>query len=498
MNSVMSIGALLLKTIITFLVRTMFIFTFGKTILGFNAVMTNVLTILSLAELGVGTSMSFYLYKPIVNQDNELIKSYLVNFRKLYRIIATVVGIIGIAIIPIVDNLVNAKHLNFNIEIAYLLFLLNTIASYLLNYKRSILIADQKNYITLMLDLISFLVVSVLQIISMIYLQNFYIHLILQVVGTIIGNILISTYVNQHYKLIINSKYTELSDIKKTEFYKNLVGNFTSKLGSVVVFGTDNLLINTYAGLKIVGLYSNYVLITNTIQSVIKQSLSAITPSIGNLIVEKNSDHVFNTFKNTYFFNCGISYITGLMIAISINPFIKIWIGKSFILSQTTLTLIIINYILVTNRSIIIAFCDAYGLFWEQRWNPVLEAILNLVLSIILGEQLGIDGILLGTTFSTILTVFWFEPFLLFKKGLRMKVFKYWQLWTKYNLLFLIINSLGYLAAFKLNSNNIFEILLKGIFFLIITTLLISVFFWKDSSYQYWKQLVVHNIKKKL
>ncbi|SYW09689.1 lipopolysaccharide biosynthesis protein [Oenococcus oeni] len=421
LNSSISSIVYLVRMLLGFVSRSFFIQCLGIQYLGLNGLFSNVLSFLSLAELGIGTSIVFEMYRPVATRDRETIKSLMQFYRRAYTVIGVCIAILGIMLVPFLHLFLNdASRIPF-VYMYYILFLTNSVVSYFFTYKRSMLNADQKNYLVILNDFIFFVVMTVLQILVLVFMKSYTLFLIFQIVTTLVSNLAISLIVNRKYPFLKDKNVKTLSPEITRHMRKNVVGNISSQIGSIVVLGSDNILISSFVGIAAVGIYSNYTLITNAIRSLMQQATSAVISSVGNLVVKANNSMTLSVFKSYLFINTFISFFAATGIAMFINNFIRIWVGRQFLLSNLTVFLISLYVMLLMYQGSVRTFISAYGLFWQQRWKPLFEAGVNLFFSLLflVVFRLGIDGVLLGTIVSSLLVNIWFEPYLVFHFGIH-------------------------------------------------------------------------------
>ena len=241
---------------------------------------------------------------------------------------------------------------------------------------------------------------------------------------------MISIFVNKEYSNLKHSAITPVSTKEKKEFTSNVKGLFFSKIGEVVVNGTDNILMSSFISITAVALYSNYNMIIYTATTTITIVLTAVMGSIGNLIHNKNANlsDILSFFKKFEFLVFSISYFSSTGIFIFINIIIEIWLGKEYLLSKNIVLLISINFFITIYRLSSLTLINGYGLFSHQKIKALCEASLNLIFSILLVKytSFGIAAVLLGTLISSLLTVVWYEPYSLFKFGLRTPIKDYY------------------------------------------------------------------------
>ncbi|MCU7745540.1 hypothetical protein N7983_20440 [Priestia megaterium] len=437
-NSIVAIIAQLLSILLSFITRTFFIKYLGVEYLGVNGLFTNILTILSLAELGVGTAIIYSMYKPLANSNDTKVAALMNLYAKLYRYIGIFIGTVGIILIPFLNIFIKDAPNIPNLELIYVLYLLNTTISYFFTFKRSIIIADQYGYINKFNIILFSIIQNGIQIILLVKTSNFYLFLCVQIACTLLSNIFISIKADKMYPYLKKYKKIKVDTKEKKSIFKNIVAMMSHKLGSVVVSGTDNLLISAFVGISSVGIYSNYILVSNTIKAITLQGMDAVTASIGNLTATESTSHSYNVFKKVYFINYIITFYAAVFLYTLINPFISLWIGKGYLLSQHIVLMIVITFYIVQMRQPSIVYINAYGLFWKIKWKSIVEAIINLIVSMTLVAEfnMGIFGILLGTMISNLFTNLWWEPHVVFKYGFNRNSYDYFKTYIIDSLVF--------------------------------------------------------------
>lgn len=452
-NSFIGAMVFIIQMFVGFITRFFFIKYLGVELLGLNGLFTNILMILSLAELGIGPALVYSLYKPLALKDTEIALSLMAFYRKVYNIIGVVIAFLGIILLPFLHLILKNNQNIDGVYIYYILFLLNTVVSYFFTFKRSIIIADQKNYIVSLNDFFFWILFQVLSTIGLFYYRNYTFYLSFQILCTLMGNISISRKADEEYPFLKQLKSSTIPIPKelKEEIKKNTLGQFSSKIGYMVVVGTDNILISIFIGLVDVGLYNNYSLIISSLNALVNQVTGSVTATIGNFKISSDVDEGINVFKIHNFLSYTIAYFFSTFLLVLINPFITIWLGQNFQLSFLTAFIMVLNFAVGVTRKSALSFIDAYGLAWFQRHKSIIEAILNLVISLILVGvlDLGLNGILLGTLLSSLLIPCWYEPYILFKYGFNKKFADYFRTLFK-NLVLLLTSFLISLIIVKL------------------------------------------------
>lgn len=322
-NSIKNIITSVLGQFITiglnFTTRSIFILMLGNEFLGINGLFTNIISILALAEMGIGSAIIYSLYKPIAEKDYIKIKGLMSFYNSAYKVISLIILIVGVAIIPLIPKIAKSDINNFRLIIIYLLFLCNSVASYLYAYKKSIIVADQKDYILSIYRNIFKVILNILQVIILIITKNYEMFLIIQIVVTITENILVAKKVDKMYTFLLNKDNVKLGKKEKNSIIKNVKALLYHKIGGVIVNSTDNILISKFVGITSVGLYSNYYLIIGALNLLIGQSFSALTASVGNLNAVESKEKSYNTYKLILFINFWIAGFSSICLWILLS-----------------------------------------------------------------------------------------------------------------------------------------------------------------------------------
>lgn len=411
---------------LSFVVRTIFIIYLDKVYLGVNGLFTNILTILSLAELGFGTAMIYSMYKPLAKKDYTKIQAIMKLYSKVYICIGIIVAILGFSIIPFMDYIIKDKPNIDNLTLIYLMFLANSVFSYFFAYKRSILIADQKDYICSQYRYIFNFIKSLLQIIILVLTSNFILYLLIQIISTLLENIFISMKVDKMYPYLKEKNQNKLSKSELNRIIEDVKALILTKVGHVMLNGTDNIIISAIVGVTWVGLLSNYTLIITALTMVLSQITSSITGSVGNFIAKENKDKQYNLFYTIDFIIFWLYSFCGICLIVLSNPFIEIWIGKDYILDELSVIILAINFIISGVMSSLWTFRSTMGLFTQGKYRPIAVALINIIVSIFLGKYMGISGVLLGTTISRLSVSLWYDPYIIHKYGFQRSVKSYY------------------------------------------------------------------------
>lgn len=412
----------IIKYIITFFTRKVFVLTLTQEYLGLNGTFSNILSMLSLAELGIGSAITYSLYKPLAEGDEKQVAARMNLFRRAYWTIGLTVALLGACLMPFLPVLIRDLPAIPHINLIYLMFVLNAALSYFFSYKQSLIIADQRQYIITVCHLTLNVLLQLVQVLFLWVTKEYFIYLELQIGTTLLENLILSHIANQLYPYINTNQHEKIVPDAKAEIIKNTKAMIIHKVAGVVVFGTDNLLISYFIGVVAVGLYSNYLMITGALTGIYGQFFSTLTAGVGNLGATADSKQVLTVFRRLNFAGNWLYGFSAVCLAVLLNPFIELWLGADYLFSQDIVCLIALNFYVTGMRQATLTFRDAEGLYWYDRHKAVAESIINLAISSILAVPFGVAGIFIGTFVSTMTTCFWVEPVVLFKYGLHTSV----------------------------------------------------------------------------
>ncbi|SFI04041.1 Membrane protein involved in the export of O-antigen and teichoic acid [Pseudobutyrivibrio sp. OR37] len=392
--------AQIINVLLSFISRTIFIKYLGMEYLGISGLFSNVLGILSLAELGFGTAMNYTLYKPVSENDSYKIGLLLDFYRKTYRKIAILVFMLGVGIIPILHLIIEVPSNVGNVYIYYFIYLLNTILSYFVSYQFCLTNAEQKVYINTLFDMVLSITTNVVQIVCMIIYKNFIFYLLIGLFLRIIQKICIQRYFNVHYPFIKEKRAAKIQKDDLDSIKKNVKGLVWHKLGEVAIHQTDNIIIAGFLSIIQIGIVDNYNMIINAVSMFVTIIFNNITPSLGNKVAADGREETLKIYKVYELLNYWIYGFCSLALLFLFQPFIKIWIGGDKLIDSFSLILICLNFYFSGRRISFLNYKTVYGVFYDDKYVVLFSATLNLIISIIAGKILGLPGIYLGTLVS--------------------------------------------------------------------------------------------------
>lgn len=424
-NSLTNVIGQGLQILLQFVSRTVFIYVLGKEYLGISSLFTNILTVLSVTELGLGSAIAFSLYKPLADSDEKKIRALMQLYKKAYNIIGFVVLLLGIALIPVLPYLMKDTTDLVNIRLYYILYLMQSVSSYwFFAYKATLLNADQKQYIYNIINYITLIIGSVARIVILLVFKSFLIYTICGILTNIFGNYAVSKRVDKLYPYL-DGPSEQLDKDDKTTLYKNVFSTSLYKVNSVIVSSVDNIVISSFISVVAVGFYGNYNLIVSSVESVLRLLISSIQASVGNMYQTESAEKTEKVFRAVCFICFWIYGWCAICLGVLLNPFIELWVGEEYLFGSTTVMVIVIDFLTKGFQRPSIIYKDACGLFWQGKFRPLITACINLFLSVLLAPKYGIAGIVLATIVSRFLTIWWFEPMLVYKHAFKKSVVGY-------------------------------------------------------------------------
>ena len=412
--------------LLAFIVRSVFIKQLNIEYLGVNGLFTSILTVLSLAELGFGVVVVYTLYKPIADKNNYRAAAYLYYYSKIFNAIASIVAVLGILILPFLQHLVHGYEGSlWDLRFYYVLFLVESVVSYCVAYKRSIFQADQRAYVLSGAHCAFVILKSILQICILYIYANFYLFLIIQIFSTIAENFYISYRAKVDYPNIVKYKEARLKSSERKEIWSNVYAMVLSRICRVANRGAGNIVISSYVSVSTLGVYSNYILITSALTMIISQIFSAISGSLGNFIATESLQRQRELFSLLDFINFTFYAVSCVCFYTLVNPFISVWIGEEYLLDEATIITITALFLIEGLLQTLWIFRGTMGLFTQGKYRPVFAAVINLSLSLTLVHVMGLSGVILSSVIAYMLVNVWYDPLIILHYNLKVKITPY-------------------------------------------------------------------------
>ena len=484
-NIYISILTQVIITLLGFISRKVFIDSLGTEYLGVNGLLTNVLSMLSLVEGGIGTSIVYNLYKPLAEDDKPRIIALVQLYKKLYGVLAIVIFVLSLTLYPFLGVLMKDGSAITSINIIYFIFVGKNIISYLNAHKWSLINADQKGYVLAKYNLIFNIMTTISKIIVLVITKNYIAFLLIEAGIFIVQNLWNGKVVNERYPYIKTKDKYNVENNVKDNLITNVKALFLHNIGSYCVFGTDNILISAFISIKSVGLYSNYTMIIGQLSSLLSPILGGIGASVGNLLATESKEKSYEIFNVTYFINFWIYSVCTIFLYNLLEPFIDWWLGKELLLDRLTFIVILINFYISGMRSSITTFKSKAGIFSEDKYVPLIEAIINLGSSIILVKYFGLAGIFMGTTISTIALPLWIQAKLVYNNVFEKSVNKYFKKYVLYIMLTIIAVVITTFLCNMILVAGFIGLVLKGVICVIIPNAIYISVFYKTNEFKY-------------
>lgn len=431
LGAVTGITNKLVVTFLPFVMRTIMIRFMGTQYLGLSSLFSSILNMLSLAELGFGSALVFSMYKPIAENDEETICALLNLYRTIYRIIGTVILVVGIAISPFVNRFINGEvpH-DINVQALYFIYLFNTVVSYFLfAYKNSLLSAFQRNDISSIVGTILTGIEYSIQIMLVIRFRNYYCYAVVFPVFTIIGNLVRAAIVQRKYPQYI-CKGSITKDQKK-EIFRKTLALASHKVGNTISTSLDSLVVSSFLGLSSVAIFGNYNYIVTTVMAMLWIVYSSMTAGIGNRMnLHSIEDNYSDFIALTSFNNFVMCWATGCILFLY-QPFMELWAGKENLLGVSSVLIFSIYFYVYQSRKIVLVYKDAAGLWSEDQLKPLVGAGVNLILNITLVQIIGINGVIISSIISFLFIEIPWESRTLYKCYFGKSIIEYVKIQLK-------------------------------------------------------------------
>ena len=490
LNILTGLGGYIINTVLGFVCRMVFVRCLSSSYLGINGLMTNFLSMLSLAELGIGSAIIYALYKPIAENDKEKVASLMRIYKYAYAVIGTVVALVGVCMMPCLKFVIgDAPEIKENICIIYGIYLFNTASSYFFSYRSSLVTAYQRNYIVVGLSYVITSVQSVVQIVFLIYFESYMPYLVIQTIGTQLYNILITVWTNREYPFIRKKHVAPLPGEEKRGLFKNVKSVTVYKLSGVLVNHTDNLVITFFSGLGISGLASNYTLLVNTLDTLIKQIFNAVTASVGNLNAEDDTAHQYAFFRALNLTNFWIYGWAALGVVFVSSDLVSLFFGESYVMDWKIPLILGINLYMVGMQNAVWTYKNTKGMFKYGQYLLLVTAALNIGGDIVLGSLWGVLGIYLATAIARGLTNTWYEPYVVYKIAFGVSPVVYLKKYIHYLITLLAAGVICYFICRIISFNIVMNILLKLIVCSAVPNALFAFAFCRTEEFVYIRQI---------
>ena len=447
-NAFFSILKYVLAVITSFTLRSITLRFFGTEFVGLVSLCNNIISILAISELGIGTALVYKLYKPIAEDDKPQIKGLLSLYKKIYLIIGFIILCVGLIVMLFLNKLTDGGNLEgINTYIIFAIFLLTSVLTYFMAHRRALLFTSQKNYIEMLSIILATIVIFPLQVISIVVVKNVYFYAVCNILLILVELAVIYFATRKKYGDIMKAETEPVSVETKKELKKNTYALALNKISNATAKNSDSIVISSILGLSVLALYTNYMVIITYVFAISSLIFSAVRASVGNFIHTHSKEDSLKLFKTINFaFNWIITFCTTSMLVI-FQPFMAVWstISRVDMILPITIPIILSAYFYIdTSREVVRIFKETSGIFWEDRWAPIVATIVNVGLSIGLGILIGLEGILLATIISILSMPVWLEVRVLYKGLFKTSQKSYWADYARNMLICLVCCLLTY------------------------------------------------------
>lgn len=484
--------------ILNFCVRTVFIKTLGPSYLGIDGLFSNILSLLSLAELGFEAAISFRLYRPIAEKDDGKVRCYLKFFRKVYIIVGGVVFFLGLALIPFLSVFIKdydkLGSLGINAALIFVLYLINSVSSYLFFAYRSIVLkVKQKEYILEIVGLTTIILSSITKIVFLLNFNSFIGYVFIGIVFCILQNLVNAIVAEKYYPNFFLSDNNNLQKDEVKSIFKDCGALLVYKVNNAVMHATDNLVLSSFVGLTIVGLYSNYLLVATALRKILRKTFDSVKASMGDLFVSDDIEKKYYFFEITNYVTVVLYGTAAVVFAVEINEFIIWWIGEQFIIPQPLPFLMGVDLFLTGLKLNLAQIREVSGVFRQMWFRPVWGSFLNVLFSILLVNIWGVSGVILGTIIAALFANLAIDPSVIHKHSFRgeRKVNHYYRKQFIYTIALVFIGAVVYcFCNYFYVGKGLLSLLIHIIGGVIITIVFLLLFFWRKSECMYMRRKV--------
>lgn len=484
--------------VLGFFVNSYFASYMGTDKLGLMKLFTQIVSYLCLVDLGISNASTYALYKPLAEKNILKLNITLSTIDYFYKRISLYILGLGIVLAFFLHFFIKVSNYGNIIYVYWFLYVINTVVGYLFAKYSILFTANQEYGYVRKIQGTGRIIFQLMQILFLIKIQSFSLFITIIILENLYNYYFYSIHYQKYYSYIKKVKTRNIDIIKDM---KNL---FWHKVGGVVVYNTDYIILVKYTSLSLVGIYSSYLMIYQIVMTIMNILTSVLIPKIGIFVAQNSKNEIYKYWKKLYTLYVLISTIFIICTYKLILPFVKLWLGDNFLLPQLTVTLILINLFISLTRGITDVFKESYG-FFDDTYTPILESILNLFFSLILVRKLGLDGVIIGTIVSNVIIIFFLKPILVFIRCFNKKMLNYLKDMTELSLLlgisiFIVNHILKNVFIIGLTGiSNWYEFVYKSIILFLVTGITVIVIFLFNNNFRSLiKEIVVSYKNRKM
>jgi len=484
-NTISGLAQRVVSILAGFLIQLLYIRILGIEYVGISALFASIISVLSLAELGIGNAITYALYRPVAENDHKKITAYVRFYGRVYRLIGGVVLIAGLCVAPFIQYFISeAPDIKENLRVIYLLLLADTVLSYLLIYKSTLLIAAQKNRIVTNVQTCASVVKCIALAVVLLVWKNYYMVLVVFAAITVLQNVAISAFADIEFPGLKNYR-TELEKDEVAALMANVRAMALYKISGVVLHSTDNVILSANYGAEKVGILSNYNLVITNVYNLVVQFYTAVSSSVGNLGVSADNNKEYTVFRILNFITFWVYGFCAVAILVLVQPFVELFFGGEFLFSLPIVIVLVFDFYIKGMISPINAFRNAHGLFTQGKYRPLAMACINVVLSIVLLQRWGVIGVFIATVVSRLVTQVWYEPFLIYRRVFKKNVWEYYKEYLGWLFITCLSGCVTWAAARLIPAENLWiTLIISGILCLVIPNLAVVLLYGRTNEFQ--------------
>jgi len=428
-NSASSLFYKFSHMLVQFVIKTAFIKLLGKEYTGISSLFTDILTVLSLMDLGMGSAMIYSLYKPIAEGNAQRIVSLMGFFKKVYTIIGCLVVVVGALCTPFLDYIVTGvPNIKEDIRLLFIMYVLTTACSYFLVYKTVLLRANQEGRVISNVNTIAEVIECAVEIILLLIFKEFMAYLIVRLLGALSRNIILTRIAKKRYPQFLTikaEKNLEKQEVKA--LFKDIAALGVYKFSGVMIYSTPSIIISAFVSTAEVALVSCYTMINTSLRTMIEQIVDSVKPSIGNLAATSSKEKQEGVFEVMNFIAFVVACFCSTCLFVLLKPFVTtVWFNEEYTVSSTLIAIFAWNFFIAVMVYPVESFRIANGLFIQGKWRPLIMAILNLMISFLFVQWWGVVGVYFGVIISRLATQVWFDAYLIYKHVFQKRPWRYY------------------------------------------------------------------------
>ncbi len=484
----------IINIFLPFLSRTAILYIVGEKYLGLSSLFSSILSFLSLAELGVGSAMVYSMYKPIADNDNVTLRALLNLYKNIYRFIGTVIFVLGLILVPFLNQLIREELPgDVNLYVLYFFYLFNATLSYwLFAYKNALLQAYQRNDIESKISIVITPLSYVVMLVGLFLTRNYYAYIIWLPIFTVLTNLIRMVYVDRLFPGL--KPQGRISPELRKSIIKKTAALIGTKLNTVVLNAADNIVMAAFFGLTTIAIYGNYFYILSSIAGFLAICYSSMTAGLGNSLAIESVEKNYRDFLKFSFLNFWLVGWCAICLVCLYQPFMQIWVGEDLMFPFYLVLEFGLYFYVLQIRKIPVVYKDAAGIWWEDRFRPYVCMVVNVVLNVALVQVIGISGIILSSVFSMCISIPW-ENYTIFKYVFHRNPMEYYQKLFRFLLLILVSGAATWLVC-TCFGDGIPAFLLRGVCCVVVPNVLLMLGNCRQREFAEAKQFVLHIIHR--